>query len=77
LGAKVYFADTYSSWQRGHNGNTNGLLRQYWPKITGFKKVSQKEVSTVIAELNNRPRKILGYETPAKLMAENMALLRA
>jgi len=77
LGAKVYFADPYSSWQRGLNENTNGLLRQYWPKITDFKKVSQKEVSTVITELNKRPRKILGYETPAKLMAEHMALFRA
>ena len=77
LGAKVYFADPYSSWQRGLNENTNGLLRQYWPKITDFKTISQKEVSTVITELNNRPRKILGYETPAKLMAEHMALLRA
>jgi len=77
LDAKVYFADPYSSWQRGLNENTNGLLRQYWPKITDFKKISQKEVSTVITELNERPRKILDYETPAKLMAEHMALLRA
>lgn len=77
LGAKVYFADPYSSWQRGLNENTNRLLRQYWPKITDFKTISQKEVSTIITELNKQPRKILGYETPAKLMAEHMALMRA
>ena len=77
LDAKVNFADPYSSWQRGLNENTNGLLRQYWPKLTDFKTISQKEASTVIAELNKRPRKMLGYETPAKLMAEHMALLRA
>jgi IS30 family transposase len=57
LGAMVYFADPYCSWQRGLNENTHGLLRQYWPKVTDFKKVSQKEVSSVIVELKNRPRK--------------------
>ena len=77
LGAKVYFADPYGSWPRGLNENTNGLLRQYWPKLTDFKKVSQGEVSAVISQLNNRPRKTLDYETPAKIMAEHMALLRA
>ena len=69
LGAKVYFADPYYSWQRGLNENTNGLLRQYWPKKTDLKKVSQREVSSVIFQLNNRPRKKLNYQIPAKLMA--------
>ena len=77
LDAKVYFADPYSSWQRGLNENTNGLLRQYWPKITDFKKVSQKEVSSVIMQLNKRPRKTLNYQTPATLMANHMAALVA
>jgi IS30 family transposase len=77
LNAKVYFADPYSSWQRGLNENTNGLLRQYWPKKTDFKKVSLKEVESVIVQLNNRPRKKLNFRTPAKLMAENMAALAA
>jgi IS30 family transposase len=77
LGAKVYFADPYCSWQRGLNENTNGLLRQYWPKITDFKKISQKEVSSVIVELNNRPRKRLNYQTPSKLMGNHMAALAA
>ena len=57
LGAQVYFADPYSSRQPGLNENTNGLLRQYWPKNTGFKKVSANEVPAVIIELNDRPKK--------------------
>ena len=77
LNAKVYFADPYSSWQRGLNENTNGLLRQYWPKKTDFKKVSQKSVSSVIVQLNNRPRKKLNYKTPATKMAEYMAAIAA
>lgn len=77
LGAKVYFADPYSSWQRGLNENTNGLLRQYWPKNTDFKKVSANKVSAVIIQLNERPRKKLRYKTPAKLMAEHMAAIAA
>ncbi len=77
LNAKVYFADPYCSWQRGLNENTNGLLRQYWPKKTDFKKVSQKLVSSVIVQLNNRPRKKLNYKTPANKMAEHMAAIAA
>jgi IS30 family transposase len=77
LDAAVYFADPYSSWQRGLNENTNGLLRQYWPKKTDFKKVSQRSVTSVIVALNNRPRKKLNYQTPASKMAEHMAALAA
>ena len=73
LGAQVYFADPYSSWQRGLNENTNGLLRQYWPKNTDFKKGSANDVSAAIIEFNDRPRKKLGYRTPARLVAEHMA----
>ncbi len=73
----VYFADPYCSWQRGLNENTNGLLRQYWPKSTDFKKISQSEVEAVIARLNDRPRKKLNYQMPAKLMAEHMAAIAA
>jgi len=65
----VYFADPYCSWQRGLNENTNGLLRQYWPKSTDFKKVSQLEVEDVIVKLN--------YKTPTKLMAEHMVAIAA
>ena len=77
LGARVYFADPYSSWQRGLNENTNGLLRQWWPKDTDFKKISQLEVANALADLNDRPRKKLNYQTPADLMAKNMAALAA
>ena len=77
LEAPVYFADPYSSWQRGLNENTNGLLRQYLPKVTNFKSVPKKEVASVIIQLNDRPRKKLGYKTPAKLMAEHMAVIAA
>ena len=77
LDAPVYFADPYCSWQRGLNENTNGLLRQYWPKNTDFKKVSANEVTKVIIELNNRPRKKLGYKTPSRLMEEHMAAIVA
>lgn len=73
----VYFADPYCSWQRGLNENTNGLLRQYWPKSTDFKKVSQSAVQGVIVRLNDRPRKKLNYKTPAKLMAEHMTAIAA
>ena len=77
LEAPVYFADPYSSWQRGLNENTNGLLRQYWPKGTDFKAVTTNEVNPVIAQLNNRPRKISVYKTPAELMAEHIAAIAA
>jgi IS30 family transposase len=77
LKCDVYFADPYCAWQRGLNENTNGLLRQYWPKSTDFKKVSQSVVQDVIVNLNDRPRKKLNYKTPAKLMAEHMVAIAA
>ncbi len=77
LKCDVYFADPYCSWQRGLNENTNGLLRQYWPKSTDFKKISQSEVEDVIVKLNDRPRKKLNYKTPANLMAEHMVAIAA
>ena len=77
LDAKVYFADPYSSWQRGLNENTNGLIRQYWPKKTDFKKVSQDEVSQAISQLNDRPRKLLFYKSPIELMRQCMSDIAA
>jgi len=60
----VYFADAYSSWQRGTNENLNGLVRQYFPKRSDFKKLSQKQVTNVQNKLNTRPRKRYNYRTP-------------
>jgi IS30 family transposase len=62
---KVYICDPRSPWQRGTNENTNGLLRQYFPKGFDLSNVTQEELNAVAAELNNRPRQTLGFETPA------------
>jgi IS30 family transposase len=67
-GVSVYFCDP-SPWQRGSNENTNGLLRQYFPKRTSVA-VSQEHLDAVAAELNGRPRKTLGWMTPAEKLAE-------
>lgn len=77
LEAQVYFAHPYHPWERGLNENTNGLLRQYWPKKTDFKKVKIDEVNAVVAQLNDRPRKKLSYQKPAQIMQNYMAHLAA
>lgn len=64
LQAAVYFAHPYHSWERGLNENTNGLLRQYFPKKTNFNDISHKALQLAIDKLNHRPRKCLGYRTP-------------
>lgn len=77
LSADIYFAHPYSSWERGLNENTNGLLRQYFPKETDLKKVTQAEVRSAVRKLNARPRKGLEYKTPSHLMSKHMAALAA
>ncbi len=64
LKADFYFAHPYSSWERGLNENTNGLIRQYFPKKHDFTTITEKDVSMVMNKLNNRPRKCLGFKTP-------------
>jgi IS30 family transposase len=74
LGIIVYCATPYHSWERGLNEHTNGLLRQYYPKGTDFKNVTQRQLDIVIDAINNRPRKILNYRTPNEVFEENLKL---
>jgi len=66
----VYFCDPQSPWQRGSNENTNGLLRQYFPKGTDLSSYSQAELDAIALKLNTRPRKTLGFRTPAAMLSE-------
>ena len=68
FGVTVYFANPYRSWERGANENVNGLLRQFFPKNTDLKKVTQKQVDKAVELINNRPRKCLGWRTPMEAM---------
>jgi IS30 family transposase len=70
---QVYFCNPNSPWQRGSNENTNGLLRQYFPKSTAVSQYSQEHLDEVAMRLNQRPRKTLNYETPAYVFAQSVA----
>ncbi|WP_158850288.1 IS30 family transposase [Algibacter sp. L1A34] len=71
-GMKIYFAHPYSSWERGTNENTNGLIRRYLPKGTDFNLIDKKRLAEIQEKLNNRPRKIIGFKTPKEIMLNEL-----
>jgi len=75
-GLAIYFCDPRSPWQRGTNENTNGLLRQYFPKGTDMSRYSANEINAVALALNTRPRKTLGWKTPAEALNEHLQLIQ-
>lgn len=75
LNAPVYFAEPHKPWQRGTNENTNDILRFYYPKGCDFRLVSQKDLDDVVALINNRPKKCLGWKTPAEVFLSNRVAL--
>ena len=72
LDTEFYFANPYQSWQRGLNEHTNGLIREYFPKKTEFKNITDEQIVEVQNKLNSRPRKVLNYRTPAEVFFDTI-----
>jgi len=77
LKANFYFAHPYSAWERGTNENTNGLVRQYFPKKTDFSKIARSETKVAVDRLNHRPRKCLDFKTPFEVFFDQSVALRS
>lgn len=75
LGLPLYFADAYSSWQRGSNENSNGLLREFYPKKTNLAKIDQRDLTYNLFLINSRPRKCLGWKSPIQVFLHEVAHL--
>lgn len=75
LDLTLYFADPYSSWQRGSNENSNGLLREFYPKKTDLALDGQQELTQNLLLINNRPRKCLGWQSPIQVFLHELAHL--
>jgi len=76
LQCSIYFADPHSPWQRGQNENTNGLLRQYFPKGSDFSKLNSQQFRQAVSALNNRPRKKYQFKTPHELLMPRIIALQ-
>jgi IS30 family transposase len=74
LGADFFFAHPHHAWERGTNENTNGLVRQYFPKGSSFENITEKDLRRVESALNNRPRKTLGYLTPNEFVFNELKI---
>jgi IS30 family transposase len=72
IGIDFYFAKPYHSWEREANENTNGLIRQYFPKGSSFESITDKQIQYVQHKLNNRPRKKLGFLSPIEFLSLNL-----
>lgn len=72
LNTEIYFADPYASWQKGTNANTNGLIRKFYPKKYNFNATIQDHLNEIVAKINNRPRKCLGYKTPNEVFLREL-----
>ena len=77
LGMSTYFADPYSSWQRGSNENRNGMIRRYLPKRCEITLGMARDLREIVDEINNRPMRILGYRTPAEAFTDELLDLQA